>query len=630
MIVSQNIAKGDLDSQFGHFYKDETGKLLKEMQHMSLVIKSIVAELNQMSKKHDLGEIDHQLDSAQFKGEFNKLVLGVNSMVAGHIDMNMKTLAVVKAFGDGDFNSPLEIFPGKKIIINQTVEEVRSNLKNLMVDVNLLSNAASAGSLNIRADIYKHEGDFRKIVEGFNHTLDAVVGPLEVTANYIKHFANGNIPSPIEQKFDGDFDILKQNINSCVHALKSLVLDAQMLANAASEGQLSVRADTSKHWGDYKKIIIGVNDTLDSVIKPLNVAAACMDGIASGAIPNLIDDDYKGDFIKIKNNLNTCINAVNLLIKDTTYLAESANHGKIYVRADVTQHQGDFRKIIEGVNHTLELISQPIVSIKQAAEIINNAAEEIASGNNALSQRTEEQASSLEETASSMEELAATVKQNAEHANQASQLAVAASNIAVKGGVVVEEVINSMNAINDSAKKIEDIISVIDGIAFQTNILALNAAVEAARAGEQGRGFAVVAGEVRNLAQRSATAAKEIKGLIVDSVTKTAEGTKQVETAATTMDEIVESVKKVSNIISEISSASQEQSSGIDQVNSAITTMDETTQQNAALVEEAAAAAESLMEQSNQLVLAVNGFKTSANELRSGESVKIRSLKAAA
>lgn len=231
-----------------------------------------------------------------------------------------------------------------------------------------------------------------------------------------------------------------------------------------------------------------------------------------------------------------------------------------------------------------------------------------------LSSRTEQQASSLEETASSMEELTSTVKQNADNARQANQLAVSASNIAAQGGGVVAQVVNTMEAINDSAKKIVDIISVIDGIAFQTNILALNAAVEAARAGEQGRGFAVVATEVRSLAQRSAAAAKDIKTLIGDSVEKVNAGSKLVAQAGSTMDEVVNSVKRVTDIMAEISAASQEQSAGIEQVNQAVSQMDQVTQQNAALVEEAAAAAGSLQDQASELAEVVSVFKLDSTQ----------------
>ncbi len=258
-----------------------------------------------------------------------------------------------------------------------------------------------------------------------------------------------------------------------------------------------------------------------------------------------------------------------------------------------------------------------VSEVRASTDSISTGTQQIATGNADLSQRTEEQASSLEETASSMEELTATVKQNAENARQANQLAAGASDVAMKGGAVVSQVVTTMSMINESSKKIVDIISVIDGIAFQTNILALNAAVEAARAGEQGRGFAVVATEVRTLAQRSAAAAKEIKSLIDDSVHKVEDGTRLVDQAGKTMDEVVNSVKRVTDIMAEISAASQEQSAGIEQVNQAVMQMDDVTQQNAALVEEAAAAAESLQEQSNNLVQVVAVFKMAQGDERS-------------
>ncbi|VTU20221.1 methyl-accepting chemotaxis protein [Variovorax sp. RA8] len=268
--------------------------------------------------------------------------------------------------------------------------------------------------------------------------------------------------------------------------------------------------------------------------------------------------------------------------------------------------------VLHSIKQMQDQLTDVVVRIKHSSDAIATASGEIASGNQDLSSRTEEQASSLQQTAASMEELTSTVKQNADNARQANQLALSASEVAVKGGSVVDQVVDTMASIHASSKKIVDIIGVIDGIAFQTNILALNAAVEAARAGEQGRGFAVVASEVRNLAQRSAAAAKEIKGLIDDSVGKVDAGTALVGEAGKTMEEIVGSIRRVTDIVGEISAASHEQTQGIEQINQAITQMDQVTQQNAALVEEAAAAAQSMQEQAGSLVQTVSAFRLAA------------------
>ena len=279
------------------------------------------------------------------------------------------------------------------------------------------------------------------------------------------------------------------------------------------------------------------------------------------------------------------------------------------VEVHSTDETGQLLQALKVMNTNLVDI---VAQVRSGTDTIATASAQIASGNLDLSSRTEEQASTLEETASSMEELTATVNQNADNARQANQLAISASEVAVEGGSVMAHVVDTMGSINDSARKIVDIIGVIDGIAFQTNILALNAAVEAARAGEQGKGFAVVATEVRNLAQRSTVAAKEIKILIADSVHKVELGSKQVDKAGATMRAIVESIKSVTDIMGEITAASREQAAGIEQVNQAITQMDEATQQNASLVEEAAAASQSLQDQAGSLSRAVSVFKTDA------------------
>ncbi|MCX7207217.1 MAG: methyl-accepting chemotaxis protein [Proteobacteria bacterium] len=351
---------------------------------------------------------------------------------------------------------------------------------------------------------------------------------------------------------------------------------ADIVEAAAVNGDFSKRAKLEGKEGFTLGLCEGINQLMSSNEKGLADVVRVLGALARGDLSETINGDYRGTLGQLKDDCNL----------------------------------------------TGERLSEIVMQIKDSVGLINTASQEIAAGNNNLSSRTEQQAASLEETASSMEELTGTVKQNAENAKQANQLAIGASDIAVKGGGVVAEVVSTMSEINNSAKKIVDIISVIDGIAFQTNILALNAAVEAARAGEQGRGFAVVASEVRNLAQRSAAAAKEIKTLIGDSVLKVELGSRLVDDAGRTMQEVVSAVKRVTDIMSEISAASAEQSSGIEQVNQAVVQMDENTQQNAALVEEAAAAAESLEEQAGSLADAIAVFKVGAAYQHAGVVTK--------
>ena len=300
-------------------------------------------------------------------------------------------------------------------------------------------------------------------------------------------------------------------------------------------------------------------------------------------------------------------------------LAERVASGDLTTQIEASG-KSETARLMMSLKQMNDNLKRIVGEVRTSVDTIGSAANDIASGNTDLSSRTESQASSLEETASSMEELTSTVRQNADNARQANQLASHASEVAVKGGQVVSDVVHTMGAINESSRRIVDIISVIDGIAFQTNILALNAAVEAARAGEQGRGFAVVAAEVRNLAQRSASAAKEIKDLINSSVEKVDAGNRLVSQAGASMEEIVNSVRNVTSIISDIVMASQEQASGIDQINQTVTLLDETTQQNSALVEQATAAAESLNEQAQRLVHSMEIFKLSDHDMAHGAS----------
>ena len=623
LTLSQHIANGEFISQDAPTTNDETGKLLREMHRMQSTIQSIVQSLNEMSSQHRAGMIDYRIDSQPFHGAYQQLTTGINQMVEEHILAQTKSLQVVTAFGQGDFNQPLETFPGQRSYINQSIEQVRQNFNLLMNDVHTLSHAAEQGQLNIRVDVSRHQGEFQQIVAGFNQTLDAVVVPLQTTARYLDQMAAGHIPTQIEEHFAGDFNLMQTSLKHCTGAIHQLISDVHHLASAAQQGQLNTRVDVEAHAGDFQKIIQGINQTLDAVVSPLHVAADCVKRIAAGDIPAPIHNQYHGDFKVLINNLNTCILAVNRLVEDTRQIAGEAQQGQLYSLVDVTTHTGDFREALQGSQEILQRMVVPIQTVKQAAETIHVAAAEIEKGNNDLSRRTETQANALQETSANLETLTNNIKQTAEHAQQASLQASQANQMALQGGEAFNALTTTMQGINETSAQIAQITGVIDSIAFQTNILALNAAVEAARAGEEGRGFAVVAGEVRNLAKRSAASAKEIKELIAASVSQTNASAKQVSQAGHTMHEIVHAVQQVSHSIQAISEASGQQSSGLEQIYESMTSIDETTQQNAALVEEAAAAAESMLEQVHTLVESVNQFKIHATEPAGNEQWRL-------
>ena len=469
------------------------------------------------------------------------------------------------------------------------------------------------------------------------HSRKSVDNRLERLAQVVSDVESGKLDGRVTHI--GEKDTIGQlcwHVNNMLDQLETCFREQGTVWRMAGEGSYFRRAQPSGLHGAFKGALDGTNQSLvalennaidermrhEAVHRVQRDMAQMISAGARGDFSERIDEsDKEGFFLELSRDLNVLAETNERVLTDIASIIRGIADGELTKKIEA-DYEGIFGQLKDDTNGTIERLREVVGRIKEATESINTAAQEIAAGNADLSSRTEEQASSLEETASSMEELNATVKQNAENSKQANELARNSNETAVRGGQMVKQVVDTMSGIQDSSKKIADIIGVIDSIAFQTNILALNAAVEAARAGEQGRGFAVVATEVRKLAQRSATAAKEIKVLISESVETVGRGVKLVHEAGATMDQVVSSFKSVAKLVTEITEASGEQSSGIEQVTQAVGQMDEVTQQNAALVEQAAAAAESLEEQARGLAQAVGMFKLAEGHQLPGPALR--------
>lgn len=456
-----------------------------------------------------------------------------------HLTMELKQ--VFSAIVIGDLSQLVkDNYSGNSQILKEDINSAILQLRQTMLDVKQVIDAAAQGEFDQRVLLDNKQGFFRELSENINHNLALNQQVVEEVMRVFAAVSMGNLKETMTQNYTGMLSQLKEDVNSSVRKLSEVMDEIGTAVEHAAKGVFNRRVSLANKEGFFKQVAENLNRNLD---------------INQGIIEELMQ------VFSAMSQGNLCKNLVN-------------------------EYVGQLSELKQDVNNTLKKLNEVMANISQVADQIDGGAEEITVGNTSLSQRTEEQAAALEETSSSMQQMTETVRQTAENAQQAKQLSLEARANAEQGNKVVYNVVQAMSVINKSSAQMADIIGVIDEIAFQTNLLALNAAVEAARAGEQGRGFAVVAAEVRNLAQRSATAAKEIKLLIKNSISKVEEGSHLVNQSGVALDQIVLSVKKVSDIIAEIAAAGQEQSSGIMQVNQAVIQLDETTQQNAAMVEE--------------------------------------------
>jgi methyl-accepting chemotaxis protein len=451
-------------------------------------------------------------------------------------------------------------------------------IRGLLTEARKLEEGVQAGRLDVRGDLAAVSREFQPVIQGVNRTMDAFVRPIRLTADYVDRISKGDLPPKIEERYEGDFNLIKQNLNVCIDAIRALVADADGLAQAAIAGRLSSRADATRHQGDFRKIVEDVNGALDAVMKPIDEASHVLERLAQRDLRARVKGSYQGDHAKIAAALNVAADSLH----------------------------------------------DALAQVAQAVSQVSAASGQIASSSQAVASGASEQASSLEETGSSLESMSSMTKQAADNAQQASALAGDAKGSAIDGSAAMEQMTAAMGRIKVSAESTSQIIKDINEIAFQTNLLALNAAVEAARAGAAGRGFAVVAEEVRSLALRSKEAANKTEALIRQSVKEAGEGEVTAARVNEKLAEIVAAVSKVTDIVTEIDATSREQSAGIDQVNKAMGQINTVTQQNAASSEESSSAAAQLSAQSEELAAMVGTFQLDglAPTLKPGAAVR--------
>lgn len=538
------------------------------------------------------------------------------STIVSMMIVNKKVLALIggepaeieniaQRISRGDLN--IDFGNSQKTGIYAAMATMASNIHSVINENAKIATEASNGNFNFRADANKFQGEYKEMVHGSNELVDAFAKPFGIVINYLVKISNGLIPDRVpNQNRKGDFIIMRESMNKVIDTLIALDDDAQFLANGAKEGKVvETRANADRHNGIYKHILEGFNGALDAISYSLSELLQVLDRLVQGDLKARMTKEYKGDFDVLKQNLNHTIDA--LPLDEIMDVMNAMAHNDLTVSM-VKDYNGDNLNIKNAVNKTRESLNSILNNVKTTVDEVTHAAMQVSDTSSALSQGATEQASSLEQITSSMQHIASQTRQNAENASIANTLSIEARDAAENGNSEMHELNSAMNEIDVSSNNISRIMKVIDDIAFQTNLLALNAAVEAARAGRHGKGFAVVAEEVRSLAARSANAAKETSEMIEHSIKTADRGALLVKKTDEALVEIQRGTVKVSDIISEINTLSNEQAQGISQVNDGLSQIDRVTQTNTSSAEQTASAAEELSSQAEKLSELVNNF----------------------
>jgi len=617
-------------------------------------LSSLIDDSNMMNAEAIKGNLDASIDAAKYRGDFGKISGGINAFAEQMRTTFMDINTNVDRLANGDFSAQIAAdFKGAFLVTKNAVNNLGTNLNNLIVDSNMMNAEAIKGNLDASIDAAKYQGDFGKISGGINAFALQMRNTFMDINDNVDKLANGNFQAQITADYKGAFAVTKKAVNDLGTNLNNLIVDSNMMNAEAIKGNLEAAIDAAKYRGDFGKISGGINAFALQMRNTFMDINTNVDRLANGDFSAQIAADFKGAFLVTKNAVNNLGTNLNNLIVDSNMMNAEASKGNLDASIDANKYQGDFGKISGGINmfavqirntfldindklnnmaqgdlttrvtndyqgaflvaknalnEMAERLQGIVVDVLGAGSQISSASEQVSATAQGLSNGATEMASNLEETTSAVEEMTGSINQNAQNARSTNEMATNANRMAEEGGQAVNQTVDAM-------KEIATKISVVEDIAYQTNLLALNAAIEAARAGEHGKGFAVVASEVRKLAERSQVAAQEIGRITTDSV-------RISEKAGELLKEMVPQIRQTAELIQEIAAASAEQDSGIGQINNAMVQLDQVTQQNAAGSEELASASEEMSAQAQQLMTMMAFFKVDNNSSKNN-SVRV-------
>lgn len=537
------------------------------------------------------------------------------------VDLLQKDLiGAIESIADGDIKREFASKDEKDEIavilqkMSYTLRRINDSMGKLIYDV-------SEGKLDSRGDEDLFNGAWKELVRSTNHLIDSFVKPINVTSEYIDGISKGVIPPKITEEYKGDFNIIKTNINFCIDMMNGLLDGTSGLIGAAQSGHLDARGDSSMFRGSWKDLVDAVNLLMETVAKPIKEVSETMQELSRGNLDIIVKGSYEGEFGKLADAVNVTLERLHAVVNEISTILGRISDGDLTIN-EVQQFDGNFESISVSLNKIVSSLNNVMGDIQTASDQVSTGAGQVADGSQLLAQGATEQASSIEELTAAITEVASQTKENAANANQANQLVTLMKQNAQQGNNHMGEMLEAMKEINEASNNISKVIKVIDDMAFQTNILALNAAVEAARAGQHGKGFAVVAEEVRNLAAKSANAAKETTALIEGSIHRAKRGEEIANQTARALNEIVDGVSQAVDLISGIAISSNEQATGISQINVGLNQVSEVVQTNSATSEQSAAASQELSGQSELLTELVNQFTLKGDMGNAGRGKK--------